>query len=313
MSEERRQRLFELLKEEGITPHPATGIKKLEEILKTEGILVPEQEEERNDKPAKKDRSNMVLHCGGIHVTREQVEGIPIPAATKTYSPIHHLDIVDIMIPTALDLTGMTLRKEMFGVARKGSQFFFLLSFENGNEEMGFSVAGRNSYDKSIKVGIGIGASVFVCDNLALSGDITIMRKHTGNALEDLKDQAVTTLYRNKGNFDRIVEDATKMKKIAVSDDEAFAFLGMLYGRDLLLPRQFTQCLDEWKAPQHEEFKPKNMWSLYNCVTETLKSTPPGKVMENHRMLHDIVSEELPSNPIIIDMAPNRAGEFSLA
>ena len=48
---------------------------------------------------------------------------------------------------------------ETYAVAWQGNQMFALLKFKSDNEEMGLSVAFRNSYDKSMSVGIAIGAA----------------------------------------------------------------------------------------------------------------------------------------------------------
>lgn len=44
----------------------------------------------------------------------------------------------------------------------------------------------RNSHDKRFLVGISFGSRVFVCDNLAFTGDHVVKRKHTANLKRDL-------------------------------------------------------------------------------------------------------------------------------
>ena len=98
---------------------------------------------------------------------------------------------------------------------------FALLKFKSDNEEMGLSVAFRNSYDKSMSVGVAIGASVFICDNLALHGDIAVMKKHTKNVWTELEDLAIASLYKAQRNFNKVIVDSQRMKGIALNDDEA--------------------------------------------------------------------------------------------
>ena len=59
----------------------------------------------------------------------------------------------------------------------------------------------------------------------------------------------------------------------------------------MIKPRQLTQTLREWRNPIHDEFKERNVWSLYNAMTSALKSTPPNKIMEKHIDLHDKMRE----------------------
>jgi hypothetical protein len=44
----------------------------------------------------------------------------------------------------------------------------------------------RNSHDKSLPIGIAFGSRVIVCDNLALSADHVIRRKHTIEVMREL-------------------------------------------------------------------------------------------------------------------------------
>jgi len=73
------------------------------------------------------------------------------------------------------------------------------------------------------------------------------------------------------------------MKAIPMNDDEAFRLMGYLYGHDLVSPRQLTVLKDEWLKPSHEEFRERNLWSLFNATTESLKSCPPTIIMEKHQ------------------------------
>ena len=188
---------------------------------------------------------------------------------------------------------GHKLESEQYALAREGNQMFGVLTFKGEHSEMGLSIGFRNSYDKSMAIGIAIGAKVFVCDNLALSGEITVLRKHTGNVWASLEDVAISTLYRSQKNFQKIVEDAEFFKNEKISDTGAFQFMGLLYGRGVLTPRQLPLVKREWLKPSHEDFQPRNLWSFYNACTEAMKSAPPVLVMEKHIKLHEVMMGEL--------------------
>ncbi len=71
-------------------------------------------------------------------------------------------------------LTDYTLIGENCGLARNGQQLFAVLKFKKGVGDIALSLGFRNSYDKSMTVDLCCGASVFVCDNLALHGQIAV-------------------------------------------------------------------------------------------------------------------------------------------
>ena len=233
----------------------------------------------------------LLMHQGGDYCSLDDLRTIPLPKETRTYKPVSHYDLaVNLGEVSGGLLRGYQLDKAQYGLAREGNQMFGIHSYRNGiSSSMGLSIGFRNSYDKSMSVGIAIGASVFVCDNLALTGEIAIMRKHTANVWNDLEELTITTIYRSQHNFSKIVEDAETMAERYLSNDNAFRLLGLLYGNDVISPRQIPVVKREWLNPSHDEFEDRNVWSFYNACTEALKSTPPNKIMEKHISLHDIL------------------------
>ena len=232
---------------------------------------------------------------GSQQVKRDVLDLVPMPDATDTYVPVSHYQLADRLTAIGQDiLTDYTLIGENYALARQGAQLFALLKFQKDNSEMALSIGFRNSYDRSMSIGIAIGASVFICDNLALTGDIAVMKKHTKNVWDSLEDLAITTLYKSGKNFEQLVEDSEMMKAHQLATEEGFRKMGQLFGEGILSPRQMTVVKNEWLHPSHEEFKARNEWSFYNCCTEALKSSAPNGIMEKHIRLHNALVPDLP-------------------
>lgn len=233
----------------------------------------------------------LVVHAGGRVVTRDDLALVEVPPATDSYYPVPHERLAETLSTIGRDiLRGYALAKEQYALAREGKQMFGVLTFRNDDTELGLSIGFRNSYDRSMAIGIAIGASVFVCDNLALTGDITVLKKHTTNVWASLEDTAISTLYRSQKNFESIVTDAAALKAREIGDDEAFRLIGLLFGRGVLSPRQLPVVKQEWLLPSHPEFRPRTAWSFYNSCTESLKSCPPLAILERHVQLHAIMA-----------------------
>ena len=82
-------------------------------------------------------------------------------------------------------------------------------------ERVGF----RNSHDKSMVAGICAGARVFVCDNLAFSGDFSEKRKHTpGNNFIRLIREAFTLL---PGQLENLTKNLDRLKTEGISQSDA--------------------------------------------------------------------------------------------
>jgi len=232
--------------------------------------------------------NGLIVHRGGELVTKDQLDLVKLPEATESYQPVSHYHLADKMLTISQDiLRDYALVGENYAIARQGNQMFAVLKFKKDQTDMALSIAFRNSYDRSMAVGIAIGASVFVCDNLALSGEIVVMRKHTKNVWTELEDTAIATLYKSQHRFQQIAADAESLKGRTLDDDGAFERMGLLYGHDIISPRQLTVLRDEWMKPSHAQFQARNYWSFYNAATNALKSCPPVTVMEKHIRLHE--------------------------
>ncbi len=229
----------------------------------------------------------LLLHRGAQAVDLEQLTEVPLPEETRSYKPVAHHDLVNTLSSMAANLLPeFKLHSTQLGLTRDGAQLFGVHTFQNGDSALGLSIGFRNSYDRSLSVGIAVGASVFVCDNLVLTGDLTVLRKHTTNVLDDIDGLALSAIYKSRRAFDQVKRDAEVMKQIPMSDDEAYRMLGFIYGRGIINPRQIPVVKKEWLEPSHDAFEDRNLWSFYNAVTESLKTSPPQSILERHLAIH---------------------------
>lgn len=234
--------------------------------------------------------NGILMHRGGELVTRDRLDLIPMPEPTESYVPVSHYHLADKFLTISQDiLRDFVLIGESYGIARQGNQLFAVLKFKNDKSDLGLSIAFRNSYDRSMAIGLAVGASVFVCDNLALTGEIVVMKKHTKNVWAELEETAIATIYKSQKNYEQIVADAEAFKALPLENMEAFQLMGVLFGNNIISPRQLTVLKSEWLRPRYEEFRPRNMWSFYNAGTECLKSSPPISIMEKHIQFHNTI------------------------
>ena len=230
---------------------------------------------------------SLLLHCGAESATLDELASIPLPKETRTYKPVPHQALVSMLGTIASDLLPeFELVNTQFGLARDGQQMFGVHTFKNGSSAMGLSIGFRNSYNKSLSVGIAVGGQVFVCDNLCLQGDVTVLKKHTLNVVASLESLALSAIYKSRSAFNQIQEDAEVMKGIPLSDEDAYRTIGLIYGHGIITPRQIPVVKKEWLEPSHDVFENRNLWSFYNAVTEALKSSPPQSIMERHLAIH---------------------------
>ena len=61
---------------------------------------------------------------------------------------------------------------------------------------------------------------------------------------------------------------------------------------EALAPSAIPRVLKEWREPWHQEFVPRNAWSLFNSFTEILKAKPH-LLADRTRILHKVFDEAL--------------------
>jgi hypothetical protein len=234
--------------------------------------------------------SNLVLHCGGKAVTRQQVEAIPVPPATKTHFPVAYKTAIELLHETIIEHTGLAIRQEAYGLNENGDQLFALTTLETGNAEHGLSIGLRQSYNKSLALGVAVGAQVFVCDNLCFRGDaFMVVRKNTKFVLDDFKSMLVHQVKASLIHYNNMQADIGLMKAKPCELRRGFELLGAAYGEGLLTTTQATVAFEDWRKPRHEEFADRNLWGLYNATTEALKKGGVGTAISRHTEMHDFV------------------------
>lgn len=216
------------------------------------------------------DASATLLSSNGIK-TREQVNMIPTPPGTSTHKLYSHGGVVDALYDT-LGLRKIGVTRDQYAVSHDGMRLYFTMDLDTGFPGGNFTIGGRNSHDKSMALGITAGYRVAVCDNGMFRGDYTpVMRKHTKNFnLEDALSVGIDNILRN---FEPMVKDVQLWRETQIADVtakmciyEAFVEGQMELPKHLMRPTH-----EQYFNPQHEEFRPRTLWSLQNAFTGAAK------------------------------------------
>jgi hypothetical protein len=116
-----------------------------------------------------------------------------------------------------------------------------------------------------------------------------VMKKHTKGIFDTLEETILHTIYRAQKNYEKVLIDSDRLKRRQVGDPEAFGIMGLLFGNDIVSPRQLSALKAEWLKPSHQEFQERNLWSFFNATTEALKTSPPINIMENHARAYQTI------------------------
>ena len=235
---------------------------------------------------------DLMIHTPGGRVTGyDEACRVPLPEPTSSYRPVSNHDLIGLIRSKIDQMLDSEIASESYGLGQKDQQLFGVITLRGRDDrpkENGLSIGFRNSYNKSLSVGIASGARVFVCDNLCFSGSsMVVMRKHTRNVWNDLVGHVESALFDCDAHYREMNSAIRRMTEVEITHDRGYAILGQAQGHKVLLPRQAKVAYKDWDKPRHSDFAKKNLWSLYNCFTEGLKSGPTGTVMNRHIKTHD--------------------------
>jgi hypothetical protein len=238
---------------------------------------------------------NLVVHAGGIRVDREQIEKAMTPAPRGIWRPIPHIRLLG-GIQKTLERSGLKVTAEAHALSHEGARYFGLMQLAAAGgdgasaSDYGFVVGLRNSHDKTFPAGLAVGSGVFVCDNLAFSGEIEIARKHTTNINRDLPnliERAVGQIGDARVRQDRRI---SAYKTTELSDAQAHDFLIRSVDAQVISNRRITDVLQEWREPRHPEFaQGRTAWRLFNAYTEVMKDTNLFERPKTTQALHGLM------------------------
>ena len=219
---------------------------------------------------------------------------IKVPEKTETYIPVSHQELYTRIKEAGTKHYNTSPFETKLEVNHRGQQMFGSMTFHDGSQLSGSgmnrSIGFRNSYDKTLPIGVCGGASVVVCSNLMFTGDIIKMRKHTQNVEEDL-DILIQKLFDDvdRRYYDSVAAKGV-MEEIEFSDRDTANYLGQLFVNEgVLNGAQLNKATKEWfESPV---FKERTAWSAYNACTEALKAAHPMNALEKYTKLHTFTKE----------------------
>lgn len=220
-------------------------------------------------------------HSSSQLVTREQLLMIAPPPSTPTWRPIAHADLISA-IDRQLHVRGITIQAETFAIQRAGARLFAVLdlSIERSGEFCA-SLGIRTANDRSLALEVAVGVKVFVCDNLAFSGDlIALRRKHTTRF--DLNADISRAVDRYQAHLVLLQQQIVASQQTSLSDLTAKALIVDAFRQEILPIRYFKPVTDIYyhPAPDMTDVLPRTRWGLHNAFTRCVRQMAPAPAFE---------------------------------
>jgi len=223
--------------------------------------------------------ATLMTHIGARKVTRQELSLVRIPPATETFKPIAHAALID-ELEGALAFRHISIVRDEYAVSPDGMKLFGLLELDADHEGVRFAIGLRNANDKSMRLGMVAGYRVFVCDNMALSGDFKpLLAKHTKNF--DLVEALALGVDRIQRGFGPLREAIESKRNQLIGEDAARSIVYRAFMENRF-PLKLMKIVHRefFTAPSHAEFKQQTVWSLENAFTTAFKELTPVRQYE---------------------------------
>jgi hypothetical protein len=219
--------------------------------------------------------SESLLIATDRKITREELALVPTPPGTATHRPIPHVEVVNALVET-LGFRHIGVVRDEYAVSRDGMKMFGVMELDQGMHGARFALGIRNSHDKSFRLAVTVGYRVFVCENLAFSGDFApVLAKHSKHfSLQNALSVGVDDMQRN---FKPMVDGVERWRTSQLSDTAArlIIYRAFIEG-ELEVPRHLARSVHEgYFNPRHDDFTPRTIWSLSNAFTSSFKELDP--------------------------------------
>jgi hypothetical protein len=219
--------------------------------------------------------TSTLIGYAGRTINREELALVPTPPATATHQPVPHHEIVQALVET-LGFRHIGVVRDEYAVSLDGMKMFGVLDLETEMHGARFSIGLRNSHDKTMRLALTCGYRVFVCSNMAFSGDFTpVLAKHSKSfALVDSISIGVDRMQRN---FEPMRKQVEAWRRTELTDVSAKMIIYEAFIQsELEVPKHLARRVhDNYFDPQYDEFRPRTMWSLSNAFTSALKQLDP--------------------------------------
>lgn len=144
------------------------------------------------------------------------------------------------------------------------------LSFKGDTSAL--TIAVKNSFDGSWKVGLDVGFFRFICSNgvkipLFKGSSFSLARKHTESLSLAFAGQSVQNAINSIGEARNIFTD---WSRTALTQAEGHKVLNGLVTHKAIAERMADEVRTIWDKPTYREDEGRNLWSLYNATTEHL-------------------------------------------
>jgi hypothetical protein len=234
--------------------------------------------------------SSNLSHRKSQLVTYNQLAMLPAPQALgRNHKPVPHHQLVDA-IRLEVDRRGLCIDREQFALGRHGSALFGVIDLtpvsRNGatswqsDPQRSTALGFRNATDQSLSIRGVAGSHVFICDNMAMSGDTFAFQRKNSRYLD--------LAYAIAMGFDRFVTQAqqfnvevARMQARELTDMAAKAIMFDVFSAGIAPLHLFDDVDRNYFKPEAgwTDCEPRTLWGVHGAFTRAFRELSPQRVL----------------------------------
>ena len=209
--------------------------------------------------------------CAGEASDFSDVEKVATPQATEQWQPVSHDGLVKDFRSAIANTPNLDIVQEHHTLHRYGQRYFGLFQVKGiarkHDAEVGTIFGLRNSHDKSSRAMVCAGDAPFVCTNMIFNNEIVLGRKHTTHIMRDLPSLLGRAIGQLCDSWITSEKRIDSYKSTEIDDRIAHDLIVRGFRNGACSKTQVTDIVNQWHAPQHEDFEGRTLWSLSNAFT----------------------------------------------
>lgn len=222
--------------------------------------------------------------------TEEDLMRVALPEKTRSYTPVSNEMIFGIL-HEQLDKYGLKVKDTDLTMSAGGKRFIVLYDIESEDEELGYRIGFKNSYDGTMAFGMGVGSVVTICSNGLVHGEVADKRIHTGCADSDVEEMIKIGIEQYEIKHSENQRIKRELEQIYCNRDDIsrlvgnMCLTGVMNGGELQRMKQeiYSSKLFKNLITNPDGF---SAWDLLNHGTEVLKTASFNTYFQKH---NDIV------------------------
>lgn len=229
-------------------------------------------------------------------IDKSQVIAASLPNHASTYTVISHQDVIDEVYKKAEENNFKIVDEKYFG-SKDCSVVTGVYTLDKEgykDEDVSLSFVWTNSYDKSVRFKSSIAGSILKSDSvLIMPHNISWVRKHTGTADVEMRDNIDSQFNNSRQAFDMMLKHIKIMKHVKLNQDQLSILAGdMLIYFNLLSIEQISKFASEVKKPSYTYPDERSLWTIYNHLMVAIKGCHPKGMMDLHKNLHSYIETQ---------------------